>query len=403
MEETDILIAGAGIAGLTAAARLASLGLSVTLADPQPPLGDDPDRAPDLRTTAFLQPAIDSLTRAGAWDAMEADAAPLRVMRLIDAGGRERAPRKTADFDAAELAQPAFGLNIANSDIRVALERRVAELGVSRIAAGAAATHLRGARRVVRLAGGAHIAARLVVAADGRDSTLRQLAGIKARRWHYGQKALVFAVHHHAPHDGVSTEIHRTGGPLTLVPMPDRSDGETLRPTSAVVWMVPGPRAAQLAALDDTALAAEITAETMGLFGPLTLARSRQGGPTRAAWPIISQLAHQLTAPRLALIAEAAHVVPPIGAQGLNTSIKDIEALAELIEGAADPGDRGLLDRYAQSRWPDMAMRVGGVDILNRFAQAEPQPLRDLRRAGLAAIHGIAPLRRLAMRTGLGL
>ncbi len=148
------------------------------------------------------------------------------------------------------------------------------------------------------------------------------------------------------------------------------------RPCSSVVWMVPGARAAELAALDDAALGAELTAETMGLFGPLAVASPR------AAWPIISQVALRLAAPRLALVAEAAHVVPPIGAQGLNMSLADIEQLARATENAPDPGARAPLTRYERQQMPAILARVAGVDVLNRAARAEAQPLRDLRGPG---------------------
>ncbi|MEM7506175.1 MAG: FAD-dependent oxidoreductase [Pseudomonadota bacterium] len=389
MIETEILVAGGGIAGMSAAARLASLGREVTLVDPAPAGGG----TPDLRTTAFLQPAIETLEHSGAWAGMAGDAAPLKTMRLVDAGGRERVVRKTADFNSAEVIDRPFGFNVANAAIRAALTARLDEAGVRYLHQVAVfGTVERTQTRIARLSDGRQVSARLVIAADGRDSALRQMAGLTARRWHYGQKALVFAVGHDAPHEGVSTEIHRTGGPLTLVPMPDEGG----RPRSSVVWMVPGPKAARLAQLGPEALGAELTAETMDLFGALDVL-----GP-HAVWPIIGQLATRLTAPRLALIAEAAHVIPPIGAQGLNMSLKDVETLAHLIGAAEDPGSAQILSPYQARRWPDMAARVAGVDVLNRAAQAEWQPLRDLRHLGLSAIHDIPPIRRLAMKLGLG-
>ncbi|GMG81101.1 UbiH/UbiF family hydroxylase [Paralimibaculum aggregatum] len=395
IRETDILIAGAGLAGLAAAARLGTAGQRVTLVDPAPETaGTRSDGREDLRTTAYLAPGIETLRRAGAWEAMARDAAPLRVMRLVDAGGALRQPRRTADFAASELQDAAFGQNIANTTARAALRARIAALGTVTMLPGTAVTGWlpRSDAAILRLSDGSRIAARLAIAADGRDSRLRRLAGLRARRWSYGQRALVFAVTHDPGHAGISTEIHRHGGPLTLVPMPMRAG----RPSSAVVWMMPGARAERLMALGDTALAAELTAETMGLFGTLEIA-----GP-RAAWPIIAQIAPQITERRLALIGEAAHVVPPIGAQGLNMSLADIECLAGIAAGAADVGAADILGRYARRRLPEIAARVLGVDLLNRFAQAEPQPLRDLRMAGLGAIAGIGPLRRLAMRAGLG-
>ncbi len=392
MEDTDVLVAGGGIAGRTAAARFAAAGLSVVLADPAPSAS-----AGDLRTTAFLSPAIRTLERAGAWEAMLPDSAMLRTMRLVDAGGRERAPRLTTDFRAAEIGEDGFGRNVPNRSIQAALSSTLdAFAQVTRIGSSVTGYVGREDAALIRLADGRTLHARLVVAADGRNSTLRGLAGIRHRRWEYHQQALVFAVTHEAPHEGVSTEIHRTGGPLTLVPMADHAGA----PCSSVVWMVPNARAARLSALDDAALATELTAETMGLFGPLTIA-----GP-RAVWPIIGQMALDVTAPRLALVAEAAHVIPPIGAQGLNMSLADVETLAGLAEEARsrdrDIGSPELLARYKARRMPEMLARVAGVDMLNRAAQTELQPLRDLRAAGLAALHGITPVRRLAMRLGLG-
>ena len=393
--DTDILVAGGGIAGLTATARLAAAGFGVICVDPAPATAQGADH----RTTAFLAPAIATLEKAGAWAAMATGAAALSTMRLIDAGGQAREVRETASFEAGEMMDRPFGWNVSNIAIRRALLSRLAELpGVrlinSQTVAGLVA---RSAEALARLSGGGQIRVRLVLAADGRDSSLRTGAGIEVRRWHYGQKALVFAVTHPAPHNGVSTEIHRTGGPLTLVPMPDRGG----HPCSSVVWMVPGPRAIQLNALDDDALGVELTIETMGLFGPLEVT-----GP-RALWHIIGQLAARLTSERLALIAEAAHVIPPIGAQGLNMSLTDIETIACLTEEARaagrDIGGPDLLAAYQRQRYPEMAARVAGIDLLNRAAQASGQPLRDMRRAGLKAIHDIPPLRRLAMRLGLGM
>lgn len=392
--ETDILVAGGGIAGLAATARFAAGGLNVLCVDPMPAEATGDDR----RTTAFLRPAIETLKTAGAWDAMAKGAAELKVMRLVDAGGRERVPRETADFRPGEMVEESFGWNVPNHDARRALVGAIDAAETAELIGGTRVEEVlgRSAHALARLSDGRTVRARLVVAADGRNSGLRQGAGMGATRWDYGQKALVFTVAHPASHEGVSTEIHRTGGPLTLVPIPDE-DGEH---RSSVVWMVPGARAGELAALSGDRLGAEITAETMGLFGALNVVSDPM------VWPIVSQIAHRLVAERLALIAEAAHVIPPIGAQGLNMSLADVEKLATLAElRKAQGGDGGapdLLKAYERARLPDMAARVVGVDLLNRAARVQAQPLRDLRRLGLKAIHGVGPLRRLAMRAGLG-
>ena len=391
MEQTDILVAGAGIAGLTAALRFADAGFTVACVDAAPP---PEDRPADLRTTAFLQPSIRLLDALGVWEEMAADGAPLATMRLVDTGGPAPTVRETADFVAEDAGHASFGWNIPNRVtgrvLRAAIAARGDGVSVRHGAGVTTLTH-RDADVVVGLGDGIRLAARLVVAADGRASTVRRLSGIGVRKWTYGQKALVFATTHALPHDAVSTEFHRTGGPCTLVPIPD-IDGQ---PASSVVWMMPGPRAAGMMARADADLAKALTAETCGTYGALTVR-----GP-RAVWPIISQIATALTAPRTAILGEAAHVVPPIGAQGPNMSLADIADLAARLD-LDDPGAANPLGAWARRRHPEMALRVAGVDMLNRAAMAENQTLRDLRLAGLRTLHRVPPLRHLAMRLGLG-
>ncbi|MEM0991232.1 MAG: FAD-dependent monooxygenase [Pseudomonadota bacterium] len=390
MDRTDIAIAGGGIAGLTAACRFGAEGLRVDVVDPAPADATTIDR----RTTAFLQPAIETLQRAGAWSAMAEGGAAMDVMRIVDAGGRVRQPRETADFTGAETAFGSFGVNIPNTLARQALIERLAEMPNVSLHQGRAVTGLlaRSEHVVLTLSDEQRLAARLAVAVDGRDSTLRQLARVGRQRWEYGQKALVFTVSMDQPHDHISTEIHRTGGPLTLVPMPDHAGA----PAASIVWLMPARRADDLADLDDAALSTELTAETMGLFG-----RLRVSSP-RGVFPIISQVAHRLRAERVALVAEAAHVMPPIGAQGLNTSLSDIEHLAKLVQGSDDPGSDRVLARYEARQMPLILAKVAGIDALNRAVLTESQPLRDIRALGLAAVNRIAPLRRFAIKAGMG-
>ncbi|SES65783.1 FAD-dependent monooxygenase [Oceanicella actignis] len=396
--EADVLVAGGGAAGLTAAALFGSAGFEVICVDRETPRLDPADPGADLRTTAFLTPSVETLRRAGAWERLAPHAAPLRVMRLIDAGGARNVPRRTADFVSDEVQDHPFGWNLPNTVIRRALLERIEELPNVRLRAPAALTRLtpRLNDAVAQLSDGAQVRARLVVAADGRDSAARRMLGLGARRWGYAQKALVFAVAHERPHEGVSTEIHRTGGPFTLVPLPDHEG----RPCSSVVWMERGPRAQALFEAPPEAFEEAVNERSCGVLG-----RLRPIG-RRALWPIVSQLAERLDGPRGALMGEAAHVVPPIGAQGLNMSLADAAALADLVARAAaageDIGAPALLARYHRARWPEMSARVAGIDLLNRAAMAQAQPLRDLRAAGLTALHAAAPLRRLAMRLGMG-
>lgn len=393
-ETVDVLVAGGGVAGLTATAAFAAEGLRAVCVDPVPPVTSADAEGSDLRSTAFLMPAVDLLARAGLWDRLAPHAAPLRIMRLADAGGAAGIIRTTADFDAAEIGAAAFGYNLPNWLLRREMVARLADMPGAALYAGVRVSGLtpRTGEAIVALSDGRAIRARLVVAADGRDSAVRDFLGIGARRWGYGQKALVFTVAHALPHADVSIEIHRTGGPFTLVPLPDR-DGE---PASSVVWMEAGPRAAALAALPEAEFNAALAERACGALGAIRLTSPRR------VWPIVSQIADRLSGPRTALIAEAAHVVPPIGAQGLNMSLADLAALLDLTRGADDIGAPDLLERYHRQRHREIQLRIAGIDALNRAAMAEPRALRDLRRAGLAALHGITPIRRAAMRLGLG-
>ncbi|MGF1659506.1 MAG: FAD-dependent oxidoreductase [Rubrimonas sp.] len=399
MDSTDILVVGGGLAGLAAAARLASDGARVIVADKAaPPPVDVAQDGADLRTTAFLQPAIDTLRKAGAWEGMAEGAEALWTMRILDAGGRVNAVRERAEFDSGEMGERPFGFNVRNTDARRALEAPLRDLGVEvRAPAGLERLTLRDDCAFALLGDGSTVRAQLVIGADGRDSGVRDAAGIAARRWRYGQKALVFAVRHPRPHGGASTEIHRSGGPFTLVPMPD-ADGWHM---SSVVWLERAAEADRLAALPAEAFEDALNARSLDLLGRLEVVGRK------ALYPIICQISDRMAARRVALMAEAVHVISPIGAQGLNMSLADLEDLAGRIAAARaqgrDIGGRDVLSGYQRRRWPETAARVAGVDALNRAALAEAQPLRDLRRLGLAAVGRLAPLRRTAMRIGMGM
>ena len=386
---TDVLVVGGGPAGLACAAALGTLGLTVAVADPRPVVASEDDAEADLRSTAMLQPSRDLLEAVGAWDRMAADATPLQVMRMVDA---TRTPPVVRDFDANDVSDRPFGWNLPAWAIRKAVAERVAEIdAVTPHASGLAALLPRSTGARATLEDGTRFDARLVVGADGRDSRVRALLGIGAKTVRYGQTALVFAVTHERPHDHVSTEVHRAGGPFTLVPLPDR-DG---RPCSAVVWMDDAAEQARRMELDADAFSAEATERSADAQGALALVGRR------AAWPIATTVATRMTGPRTALVAEAAHAMPPIGAQGLNTSLRDVACLRDLCERRpSEIGEPAWLDAYARARHPDAVMRAAGIDGLNRVSQSGG--LAGLRALGIGLLHDVAPLRRLAMRMGLG-
>ncbi len=394
--DCDILISGGGVAGLAAACAFGQAGFSTVCVDPNPPITDENHAQADLRTTAFLQPARNLFERIGVWHLLAPHATALRTMRIVDAGGKTTTARETADFVADDISDTAFGWNLPNWILRREMLAFIGHSSNINFLPGVATQKLvtRSAQARVSLDNGTTIATRLLVAADGRNSMIRQHLGIAANTWRYGQKALAFMVTHTAPHNNISTEVHRNGGPFTLVPMSDLNG----KPRSAVVWMDRGPEICALADLPVSTFNGALNARAAGQGGVLTLAGRR------SVWPIISQHAQSLIAQRTVLIAEAAHVVPPIGAQGLNMSIADIRTLLDLA--TASPQDLGapqMLGRYQRARMPDILARLTGIDVLNRAAMANAPALRDMRRLGLKTLHGIAPLRKTLMRAGLGL
>lgn len=393
---TDIFISGGGVAGLTAAAAFGSAGFSVVCADPTPPVITAEALGADLRTTAFLQPSVPVLHAAGLWERLEPYAAPLQIMRIIDAGGEIAKPRVIKDFNAADLSGAPFGWNLPNWLLRRETLGRMADLPNVSFLPGIATRSLltRESEALVTLSDGSKVSAKLVIAADGRASTIREALGIPVKTTRYGQKALAFTVTHPLAHDNVSTEIHRSGGPFTLVPLPDRNG----LPCSAVVWMEAGPEVERLAALPLSDFETAINARSCQILGQLTLV-SRL-----TVWPIIAQIAARMAAERVALIAEAAHVVPPIGAQGLNMSLADLAVLLDLAQ--ADPANLGstkMLDAYHRRRHFDVLARVTGIGALNRASMIEGQFLRDLRAGALNAFYSVAPVRKTLMKAGLGL
>lgn len=393
--QVDVLVSGGGVAGLTAAAAFGSAGFSVICTDPTPPVTDREADGADHRSTAFLHPSIPVLHAAGLWDRLSPHAAPLQVMRIIDAGGPVAEPRVIKDFDAAEISDQPFGWNLPNWLLRREMVARLAELPNVTFLPGVATARIltRDAEALATLSNGQRIRARLIVAADGRASTVREHAGIGVKTTRYGQKALAFATTHPVPHNNVSTEIHRSGGPFTLVPLPDL-DGQ---PSSAIVWMETGAEVARLASLPVAEFEAAMNERSCGILGPLTLRSAR------TVWPIITQVADRMVATRIALMAEAAHVMPPIGAQGLNMSLADLAALIDLA--AADPaglGGAAMLQAFEKKRHLEVKARLAGIDLLNRTSMLGEPFLRDLRAGALNALYSLGPVRKTLMKAGLG-
>ena len=379
--ETDIIVAGTGPAGLMASLALAAQGFAVTLAGP-------PVNLSDRRTTALMKPQLDFLGSLGVLDALMEDAAPLRVMRIADATARLlRAPVVT--FRAAEIGEEMFGLNMPNRHLLQVLDAHVAaSAAISRVPSLITRWSLGPSEALAGFDDGNEMAAKLAVAADGRLSPARDAAGIELRNVSTGQSALVLNFAHARGHDDTSTEFHTEDGPFTQVPLPGRR--------SSLVWVTRPRRAPELAELPDAALSRLIEERMQSMLGRVEVE------PGRQVYPLASALPSCFAANRVALVGEAAHVFPPIGAQGLNLGIRDIESLAAVARAhAQDPGAAAALAAYERARRPDILARSSAVNLLNRSLLSGLPPAQIARAAGLGLLSAAPPLRALFMREGL--
>ncbi|MBX3522128.1 MAG: UbiH/UbiF family hydroxylase [Xanthobacteraceae bacterium] len=381
----DAAVVGGGPAGLIAALALAHAGTNAVLLAPRPSHAD-------RRTTALLGASVDILRALGIWESIFGKAAPLERLRLAD-GTRRLIRTPEVTFDASEIGLEAFGYNIENetllSVLREALGRYENLRVLERSAARVETTEER-ARLV--LDDGAEIETQLVVAADGRNSLCRASAGIRTTKRALPQTALALNLCHTRPHKNTSTEFHIESGPFTLVPLPG------LR--SSLVWVCTTRDAERVRTASDAELAREIEAKSHSLLGEIAL-----DGP-RGIFPLGIEIAEKFAANRIALVGEAGHVIPPIGAQGLNLGIRDANAIAELVAVAVaegrDPGGSDVMEAYDFTRRGDVRARAVAVEALGRSLLSGFLPVHMARGLGLEIASRVPFLRRGLMRGGLG-
>ena len=380
----DVAVIGGGPAGLAAAIALAQTGAKTILIARRAPYADN-------RTTALLGGSVDFLQALDVWPRCKDGAAPLLVMRLVDDTGRLiRAPE--VRFSSDEIGLDAFGYNIENRLLTNALEARAAELAeLTWLDDEADTVTPQDEEAAIRTGQGKSISVRLVAGADGRHSLCRKAAGMDVTRRNLHQAALTFNVSHSRPHRNISTEFHTAQGPCVFVPLPgDRC---------SVVWVAAPKETERLMALGDTELSEAAEKQSHSILGRINVEAGRH------LFPLAIEHIRQYARHRIALVGEAAHVIPPIGAQGLNMGLRDAADLSEIVREAMvsgeDPGSPGVLQRYDSARRTDVASRTFAIDIANRSLLSNLLPVQSMRAAGLHLIGSIGPLRRLAMREGL--
>jgi len=381
MSKCDILIIGAGVPGLSLAVLLGATGLEVTLADAGPAIPAYDPAKPDGRTVALMGASVDILARAGIEDAIRADGNPLKRMAVVDDSRYPAGADNMIEqiFDSAETGRDAFGWNIPLPALRAALHTQIKKYKNIAFMPGTSLSDLKTLKYD------------LLVGADGRNSAVRTQAGIDAFKKSYGQTAITCVIEHSSSHRNTSTEFHRPGGPFTLVPMRGK--------TSAIVWVEKDADAEAFLKLPRDGFTRGLQERTRDMVGSVRLVTNP------VSWPLECLRSEKLAAPRTVLVAEAAHVMSPIGAQGLNLSLRDIRDLADTILNARhaglDIGSDTVLADYARRRSGDISSRTTAIDFTNQMVASNSGPLRALRRLALRAMSLPGPLRQMIMKKGL--
>jgi 2-octaprenyl-6-methoxyphenol hydroxylase len=391
--DTDILIVGGGLNGPALALALAQGGLRVTVVDARPA----PARAKagfDGRAYSLAAASKRLLSVLGVWPHIEASQPILQVKASDGHAGRGAAPF-FLHFDHAEIEEGPMGFMVEDRHLYAAFLAAMKDAKINLLSGQtvvAQSTDATGAQ--VTLASGKVLSARLVVGCDGRQSGVAQRAGITRTGWDYGQTALVTAVSHDLPHHGIAHQFFMPQGPLAILPLPGGHH-------SSIVWSEKTANATAIQALNDADYLAALRPRFGDFLGEIALAG------TRFTYPLGLTLANSFTAPRLALVGDAAHGVHPIAGQGLNLGLRDVAALAQVVIDAQrrgeDFGAADVLDRYQQWRRFDTTALAMGMDAVNRLFSNDNPLLRLGRDLGMGAITALPALRRRFIRTAAGL
>ncbi len=385
---TDIVIAGGGIVGTTLALATAASGVAVTLVDPAPAAA----ASRDTRASAIAAAARQMFRRLGVWDAVEDSAQPITEMVITDSRGADAVRPVFLTFETPEAGEP-FAWMVPNATLAPALRAAAEAAGVVFRAGDSVRDFTVGAGGVAAvLASGTTIAARLLVAADGVRSRLRDLAGIRATTADYGQSGIVVTVRHERPHHGRAEEHFLPPGPFAILPLRDNR--------ASLVWTEPTTAAERLLKADAATFAAELEARFGHHLGALTV----EGAPR--AYPMVRLVARDFVRPRFALCGDAAHAIHPVAGQGLNLGLRDAAALAEtVVEGlrlGLDPGGLSVLRRYEAWRRADTLAMTLATDGLNRLFSNDNPALRLARDIGMGVVDRLPAVKRALVGEAAG-
>jgi 2-octaprenyl-6-methoxyphenol hydroxylase len=390
-----VVIGGGGIAGLTLACALAdALGreLRIVVVDRAQLTG--PARRRDGRAFALSAGSKNMLARFGVWPALSEEAQPVTKVDITDSSLGDAFRPVLVSYDNRVDGEPATWI-VENDRLLEALVAAASSRpGVELIGGTEVEAFARDEHGVdVTLAGGGLLRAALLIAADGRNSRLREAAGIQVVRWRYPQVGIVATVRHEKPHGGRAVQHFLPSGPFALLPLTGNR--------TSITWTEAEERGREIVALDDAAFLAEVEKRFDWRLGGVALA-----GP-RSAWPLDMHLARALVADRFALLGDAAHGVHPIAGQGLNLGFRDVAALAEVVVDAArlglDIGSAATLERYERWRRLDSALSAAAFDSLNRLFSNDLTPLRTLRDFGLGLVERMPGLKQFFVAEAAGL
>jgi len=399
--KTQILVAGAGSTGVAAALAFARAGHRVTLA------GRFPPPLPG-RTVALFEASLRFLEAVGVLERVEAKACPIASIRMIDDTG-QFLPTPDLKLSAREIGLPALGINVSNDELVEILLGAAREFAAFDIVEADIVDYVfDGDGALAKLADGRSVEADFVIAADGRASRARAVAGIDTQEWTYPQVALTALLSHEKPHENVSVEFHTRSGPFTLVPLQGRraSEEDARLKTgyegapnrSSLVWLMSVADASRRLAKPREELEFELEDRAHGRYGAMKI--ESDIGQFRMGGMRVSSHAKG----RVALVGETCHVFPPIGAQGLNLSLRDVADLEDCLASVDFANGRELasaLAKYDRHRRADIGFRTLGVDLLNRSLIVPYLPVDLLRGAGFAVVNALAPLRRALIREGV--